>query len=46
VVKHHAEGREETVSADWLVGCDGAHSTVRHVLGAPFEGETLDSDWL
>jgi len=32
--------------ADWLVGCDGAHSIVRHTLGAPFSGETLDSDWM
>jgi 2-polyprenyl-6-methoxyphenol hydroxylase-like FAD-dependent oxidoreductase len=23
-----AAGREETVMAEWLVGCDGAHSTV------------------
>jgi len=45
-VLRHTDGREETVSADWLVGCDGAHSTVRHVLGVPFVGETLDSDWL
>jgi 2-polyprenyl-6-methoxyphenol hydroxylase-like FAD-dependent oxidoreductase len=45
-VLRHADGREETVSADWLVGCDGAHSAVRHALGAPFTGETLDSDWM
>jgi 2-polyprenyl-6-methoxyphenol hydroxylase-like FAD-dependent oxidoreductase len=42
----HPDGRETTVSADWLVGCDGAHSAVRHGLGAPFSGETLDSDWM
>ncbi len=29
-VLRHADGREENVSADWLVGCDGAHSAVRH----------------
>jgi 2-polyprenyl-6-methoxyphenol hydroxylase-like FAD-dependent oxidoreductase len=45
-VLRHADGREETVSADWLVGCDGAHSTVRHGLAAPFAGETMDSDWM
>ena len=45
-VLRHADGREETVFADWLVGCDGAHSAVRHTLGAPFSGETLDSDWM
>jgi 2-polyprenyl-6-methoxyphenol hydroxylase-like FAD-dependent oxidoreductase len=26
------------VAAKYLVGCDGAHSTLRHVLGLPFEG--------
>jgi 2-polyprenyl-6-methoxyphenol hydroxylase-like FAD-dependent oxidoreductase len=42
----HADGHDETFSADWLLGCDGAHSTVRHGLGVPFAGETLDSDWM
>jgi 2-polyprenyl-6-methoxyphenol hydroxylase-like FAD-dependent oxidoreductase len=42
----HADGREETVSANWLLGCDGAHSIVRHTLGVPFAGETLNSDWM
>ena len=42
----HAAGPEETASADWLVGCDGAHSTVRHCLGASFSGQALDSDWI
>lgn len=42
----HADGREETVESQWLIGCDGAHSTVRHRLGLPFEGDTLQSDWL
>jgi hypothetical protein len=38
--------REEEVLADWLVGCDGAHSIVRHSLGATFDGETNESDWM
>jgi 2-polyprenyl-6-methoxyphenol hydroxylase-like FAD-dependent oxidoreductase len=42
----HADGRIETVRADWLVGCDGAHSAVRHGLGFTFEGDTLRSDWV
>jgi len=42
----HPDGHEECVSADWLIGCDGAHSAVRHGLGAPFAGETNDSDWM
>jgi 2-polyprenyl-6-methoxyphenol hydroxylase-like FAD-dependent oxidoreductase len=45
-VLRHADGREEAVSTDWLIGCDGAHSAVRHVLAAPFAGETNDSDWV
>ncbi|WP_428551514.1 FAD-dependent monooxygenase [Reyranella sp.] len=40
-----ASGETETVSADWLIGCDGAHSSVRHGLGFAFEGSTLQSDW-
>ncbi|GJE16514.1 FAD-dependent monooxygenase [Methylobacterium marchantiae] len=42
----HADGREETVSASWLIGCDGAHSTVRHGLDLSFEGEAQGDDWL
>jgi 2-polyprenyl-6-methoxyphenol hydroxylase-like FAD-dependent oxidoreductase len=45
-VLRHADGREEAIRTEWLVGCDGAHSTVRHMLGLPFEGETLQSDWI
>jgi 2-polyprenyl-6-methoxyphenol hydroxylase-like FAD-dependent oxidoreductase len=42
----HSDGHEEAVSAAWLLGCDGAHSAVRHGLGATFSGETLKSDWI
>jgi 2-polyprenyl-6-methoxyphenol hydroxylase-like FAD-dependent oxidoreductase len=42
----HADGREEKLEADWLIGCDGAHSTVRHGLNLPFAGDTLQSDWI
>ena len=45
-VLRYADGREEATAAGWMVGCDGAHSAVRHGLGAPFAGETLDSDWI
>lgn len=34
----HDDGRTEGVRACWLVGCDGAHSTVRHGAAIPFEG--------
>ncbi|WP_328721231.1 FAD-dependent monooxygenase [Streptomyces sp. NBC_00247] len=33
-----ADGR--TVAARYVVGCDGAHSPVRKLLGIPFTGET------
>ena len=46
IVLRHPDGREETASADWLAGCDGAHSLVRHTVGATFAGETMDSDWM
>jgi 2-polyprenyl-6-methoxyphenol hydroxylase-like FAD-dependent oxidoreductase len=42
----HADGREESLRAAWLIGCDGAHSIVRHGLGMQFEGDTLPSDWI
>ncbi len=31
-------GRREEITAAFIVGCDGAHSTVRHLLQLPFEG--------
>jgi len=31
-------GVETTVDADYLIGCDGSHSTVRHRLGMHLEG--------
>ncbi|MEV4148933.1 FAD-dependent oxidoreductase [Amycolatopsis sp. NPDC049691] len=36
------DGGTETITADWLVGCDGGHSTVRKRAGIAFEGETRD----
>jgi 2-polyprenyl-6-methoxyphenol hydroxylase-like FAD-dependent oxidoreductase len=34
----HRDGRTEQVRASYLVGCDGAASTVRRQAGIPFEG--------
>ena len=39
-------GGEQKISVDWVAGCDGAHSLVRHSVGAPFAGKTMDSDWV
>jgi 2-polyprenyl-6-methoxyphenol hydroxylase-like FAD-dependent oxidoreductase len=41
-----ADGSEENIVSRWLLGCDGAHSTVRHGLGMEFHGEALLSDWI
>jgi 2-polyprenyl-6-methoxyphenol hydroxylase-like FAD-dependent oxidoreductase len=42
----HLDGREETFESGWLIGCDGAHSTVRHKLNMEFAGETMPSSWI
>src|SRR5262249_4756876 len=42
----HADGHAEPFETPWLVGCDGAHSTVRHTLGTPFTGQAEPNDWL
>ncbi len=37
----------EPFTADYVVGCDGARSTVRHLLGIPFEGHSLpETVWM
>src|SRR5262245_25187498 len=36
----HDDGREETVEAQYVAGCDGAHSIVREHLGVGFPGGT------
>lgn len=40
------DGTQETLRPRWLLGCDGAHSTVRHGLGAEFVGSAYPTDWL
>jgi 2-polyprenyl-6-methoxyphenol hydroxylase-like FAD-dependent oxidoreductase len=41
----HVDGRTESVETPWLIGCDGAHSTVRHTLGISFTGHAEPNDW-
>ena len=36
------DGEAETVTARWLVGCDGGHSVVREQAGIAFVGETRE----
>jgi 2-polyprenyl-6-methoxyphenol hydroxylase-like FAD-dependent oxidoreductase len=40
-VLRHADGTEERTWSNFLIGCDGSHSTVRHLLGVPFVGTTV-----
>ncbi|MEV6889478.1 FAD-dependent monooxygenase [Kribbella sp. NPDC051137] len=41
----HSNGNTEQVSARWVVGCDGAHSTVRKQLGVGFVGEAFEENF-
>ena len=41
-----ADGRQEEVSAQYIVGCDGAHSSVRRALGLAFKGEAYASEFI
>jgi 2-polyprenyl-6-methoxyphenol hydroxylase-like FAD-dependent oxidoreductase len=38
--------RAEDLSARYLLGCDGAHSTVRRLLGLRFEGEAFAEEYM
>lgn len=40
------KGQPVELTARFVVGCDGAHSAVRHVLNIPFEGGEYDASFL
>ncbi|CAN7436167.1 FAD-dependent oxidoreductase [Trinickia sp. LjRoot230] len=42
----HADGREETIHTSFVVAADGAHSTVRHLLGLSFAGKTFEQTFM
>jgi phenol 2-monooxygenase len=39
------EGGSETIRARYVVGCDGARSTVRRSLGKPLHGDSANQAW-
>jgi len=41
----HADGTMEQTRAGWLIGADGAHSTVRRQLGLMFEGDSFEESF-
>ncbi|MFC4506215.1 MULTISPECIES: FAD-dependent monooxygenase [Streptomyces] len=45
-LRRRQDGREETVRARYVVGCDGAHSTVRSEAGIDFLGSAYPQTFL
>jgi 2-polyprenyl-6-methoxyphenol hydroxylase-like FAD-dependent oxidoreductase len=45
-VLRHADGRVEHMAADYVLGCDGAHSAVRGLAGIDFPGSTYPDECL
>ena len=45
-VKNVKTAEEETIEAKFLVGAEGATSSVRKQLGIPFDGSTTDIHWV
>jgi 2-polyprenyl-6-methoxyphenol hydroxylase-like FAD-dependent oxidoreductase len=44
-VLRHPGKQDERLRVGWLVGCDGAHSSVRHLLGLQFVGSTMEQSF-
>jgi 2-polyprenyl-6-methoxyphenol hydroxylase-like FAD-dependent oxidoreductase len=40
------QGQQLSLTAAFVVGCDGAHSAVRHLLNLPFEGAAYDDSFI
>ncbi|MDV3126730.1 FAD-dependent oxidoreductase [Mycobacterium sp. 21AC1] len=41
----HGDGSTEQARVPWLIGCDGAHSVVRHQLDIPFIGQAFEENF-
>jgi 2-polyprenyl-6-methoxyphenol hydroxylase-like FAD-dependent oxidoreductase len=46
IVALDCKGKPEQLTASFVVGCDGAHSAVRHQLNLPFEGAEYNDSFL
>lgn len=46
VVIRHQDGVRELVRCDWLVGCDGAHSSVRDKCNFQFPGSDINEQFV
>ncbi len=46
VTLQHKGNQEETGRYQWVIACDGAHSAVRHLIGAAFDGKTDDIPYI
>ncbi len=40
-----SHGEQRVLTASWVVGCDGYHSTVRDLAGIGYEGNVPDEPW-
>lgn len=45
-VLRHPDAQEEIVETPWLIGCDGAHSTTRHLLAMDFAGSQYKESFI
>ncbi|NPU94270.1 MAG: bifunctional 3-(3-hydroxy-phenyl)propionate/3-hydroxycinnamic acid hydroxylase [Gammaproteobacteria bacterium] len=45
-ITRNVDGKEQRISARFVVGADGANSRVREIIGQSFEGQTYAEDWL
>src|SRR5208282_1052156 len=45
VTLKHSDDREEQCRAEYLIGCDGAHSAVRHALNLGFDGAEYEENF-
>ncbi len=45
VLKNDLTGETHAITCKYIIGCDGAHSTVRHVMGVPFIGAEYEQNF-